>query len=339
MAVAFSPDSRRLASAGASASGCGVNHLWDVTTGEPAWSADDHSMEELAVSFAPDGSLLATAGADGLITLRDPLTGSLGRNLEGHKGGATSVAFSGDGAVVCAGASDERAYLWEVRTGRLIRTIRPSKPLQELALQGHERLITSVALSADGGTLVTCSGSESPEYGDRQVRVWDSRSGELRREFSRPQSRGRFVALSSDGTVLATNGTGKSIALWEVKTGRLLGELVGHPHAPQSAAFSADGRLLVSGADYRTTMVWEVATRRLLTTLVTFSEGHPGKATDDWLAYSPDGFYDGSSDVGRYLVWWLGGALRTPDTLGPQLHRPDRLASALKKSVPRPVSP
>jgi hypothetical protein len=96
---------------------------------------------------------------------------------------------------------------------------------------------------------------------------------------------------------------------------------------------------LVSGADYRTAMVWEVPTGRLLATLVTFTESHPGKAADDWLAYSPDGFYDGSSDVDRYLVWWLGGALRTPDTLGPQLRRPDRLASALKKPLPKPASP
>jgi WD40 repeat protein len=339
MAVAFSPDSRRVASAGASASGSGVIQLWDVATGEPVWSADGHAAEALAVAFAPDGSSLATAGANGLITLRDPRTSSIVRTLEGHQSGVTSVAFSGDGAIVCGGGADEGAYLWEVRTGRLIRTIRPTKSLWALFPRGHQRLITSVAVSADGGTLVTCSGSGSPEYGDRLVRVWDTRSGELQREFSRPQSRGRFVALSPDGTVLATNGVGKSIALWDVKTGRLLTELVGHPHPPQSAAFSADGRLLVSGADYRTAMVWEVPTRRLLATLVTFSESRPGTATDDWLAYTPDGFYDGSSDVDRYLVWWFGGALRTADTLGPQLHRPDRLASALKKSLPKPVSP
>jgi WD40 repeat protein len=338
MAVAFSPDSRRVASAGASASGRGAIHLWDVATGAPAWSADDHSTEALAVAFAPDGSLLATAATDGLITLRDPLTGSVVRNLEGHEGGATSVGFSGDGAIVCAGDADEGAYVWEVRTSRLIRTIRSTRS-HELAFQGHERLITSVALNAEGGTLVTCSSSESQEFGDRHVRVWDTHTGELEREFFRPQNAGRFVALSPDGTVLATSGSGKAIALWNMKTGRLLGELVGHPHPPQSAAFSADGRLLVSGADYRTAMVWEVPTRRLLATLVTFSESHPGTGADDWLAYSPDGFYDGSSDVDRYLEWWLGGMLRTPDTLGPQLHCPDRLASALTKSLPKPASP
>ena len=124
---------------------------------------------------------------------------------------------------------------------------------------------------------MTCSGSESSLFGDRLVRVWDAHTGALLREFSRPQNRGRFVTLRTDGATLATSGLGKAIALWDVKTGRLIREFTGHAHPPQSAAFSADGRLLVSGADYRTTKVWEVSTGRLLATLVTFSESGSGK--------------------------------------------------------------
>jgi WD40 repeat protein len=240
------------------------------------------------------------------------------------------VAFSSDGAIVCGGGADKGGYLWEARTGRAIRTIRATRSLRELILPRHERLITSVALSADGQTLVSCSSSASPEYGDRQVRVWDTRVGELRREFSRPQSAGRFVALSSDGTTVATSGSGKAIALWDVRTGRLVRELAGHAHPPQSAMFSADGRLLVSGADYRTTKVWEVATGRLLATMVTFSESRPGAAADDWLAYTPDGFYHGSPGIDRYLAWRVGDELRTTETLGLKLHCPERIESALK---------
>jgi WD40 repeat protein len=329
MAVAFSSDGRLIASAGAGASGAGAIRLWDTATGAPVWSADDRAAEALAIAFAPDGSSLATAGADGQIKLRDPRTGSVVRTLEGHEGGATSMAFSGDGAIICGGGADTAASLWDARTGRAIRPIRPTQSLRELILPGHERLITSVVLSADGGTLVTCSGSASPEYGDRRIRVWDTHTGRLQREFSRPQSAGRFVALSPDGSMVATSGVGKAIALWDVRTGRLIRELVGHPHPPQSAAFSADGRLLVSGADYRTTKVWDVATGRPLVTMLTFSESRPG-AADDWLAYTPDGFYEGSPGIDRFLAWRVGDDLRAPDSLGLQLHCPDRLEAALK---------
>jgi WD40 repeat protein len=338
MAVAFSPDGQLVASAGAGASGSGAIRLWDSATGAPVWSTDDRAAEALAIVFAPDGSSLATADADGLIKLRDPRTGSVVRTLEGHEGGATSVAFSGDGAIVCGGGADEGAYLWEARTGRAIRTIRATRSPRELVHPGHERLITFVALSADGGTLVTCSGSASPVFGDRQVRVWDAHTGQLRREFSRPQSAGRFLALSPDRITLATSGSGKAIALWDVRTGRLVRELVGHPHPAQSATFSADGRLLVSGADYRTTKVWEVATGHLLATMVTFSESQAGPAADDWLAYTPEGFYESSPGIDLYLAWRVGDDLRAPGTVGLRLHRPDRLEAALKPPRSEPDS-
>jgi hypothetical protein len=90
----------------------------------------------------------------------------------------------------------------------------------------------------------------------------------------------------------------------------------------------------VSGGDYRTTKVWEVATGRLLATLLTFSESRPGTSSDDWLAYTPDGSYDGSPGVDRYLAWRVGDDLPTADSLGPQLHRPERVAAALKLAPP-----
>ena len=197
MSVAISPDGRQVASAGAGASGRGAVYLWDVATGAPVWSANEHTTRAIAIAFAPDGSAIASAGDDGTLVLRDPQSGSVVRTLAGHQGGATSVAFTADGAIVCGGGADERAYLWQTRTGRPVRTIGTTTSMGQLLFGRQQALITSVALSADGGTLVTCSGGR--DFGDRQVRVWDTQTGALRREFSRPQSAGRFVALSPDG--------------------------------------------------------------------------------------------------------------------------------------------
>jgi WD40 repeat protein len=192
------------------------------------------------------------------------------------------------------------------------------------------RLFTSVAFSPDGTALATCTTSGTATFGDRRVKLWDSRSGRLLREFERPQSRGRFVAISPDGTILACSGQGKAIALWDLRTGQLLRELVGHPHPPQSAAFSADGRILVSGADYRTVKVWEVASGRLLATLVTFTYDRSAPAAEDWLAFSPENEYAGSPAVDRFLAWRVDGAFWTADRLAPRLHRPDRIESVLR---------
>jgi WD40 repeat protein len=160
------------------------------------------------------------------------------------------------------------------------------------------------------------------------VRFWDAQTGGLKKEFTDKGHGAHPVALSPDGSILAAGG--KSVKLWDVRTGKLLRELSGHLKLTHSITFSADGRLLVSGGSYGTTNVWEVATGRHLVTLFTFSESREGKVVEDWLAYHPDGYYDGSPGIERYLAWRVGGDLLTPDSLGAQLHRPKRLESALK---------
>jgi WD40 repeat protein len=164
------------------------------------------------------------------------------------------------------------------------------------------------------------------------MRLWDARTGELKREFSEPLITGRPMALSPDGAVLATGG--KSIRLWNAQTGEPLRELFGHLKRTQSITFSADGRMLFSGGSYGTTNAWEVATGSHLVTLFAFPERRNGTVEDDWLAYHPDGYYEGSPGVDRLLAWRVGDELLTPETLGPLLHRPERLADTLKLRLP-----
>jgi WD40 repeat protein len=337
LAVALSPDGRRLASGGGSNGGPGILRLWDTATGTPVWSADDQAAEVLAIAYAPDGSSMATAAADGLVKLRDPATGAVRQTLAGHAGGATALAFSADGALLACSEGHGTTRLWEARTGRPLRICKAagSQAAAAASEPGH-RLFISLALSPDGGTLVTNTGGAGSFF-DEPVRFWDTHTGELRKEFADKQHGAHPVALSPDGSILAAGG--KTIKLWDMRTGKLLRELFGYLKITESIAFSADGRLLVSGGSYGTTNVWEVATGRHLVTLFTFSESREGKILEDWLAYHPDGYYDGSPGIERYLAWRVGDDLQVPDSVGTQLHRPDRIESALKLVRPKPDSP
>jgi RNA polymerase sigma factor (sigma-70 family) len=335
MAVALAPDGRRVAGGGGSAGAAGVVRLWDTATGAPVWSTDDHMAEVLAIAYAPDGSSVATAAADGLVELRDPATGSVRQTLAGHSGGATSLAFSADGALLACVDGHGATRLWEARRGRLLRTCKVAGSQATIAGDPGHRLSTSLALSPDGGTLITNAGGVGSFF-DEPVRFWDTRTGKLKKEFADKQHGAHPVALSPDGSILAAGG--KTVKLWDARSGKLLRELIGHLKITQSITFSADGRLLVSGGSYGTTNVWEVASGRHLVTLFTFSENRDGKVVDDWLAYHPDGYYDGSPGVERYLAWRVGDDLQTPDSLGARLRRPDRIESVLKLSPPKPGS-
>ena len=116
--------------------------------------------------------------------------------------------------------------------------------------------------------------------------------------------------------------------LWDA-SGERLHDFLGYLKNA-AIAFSADGRLLFASGSYGTTNVWEVASGQHLVTLFAFPDNRNGKIVDEWLAYHPDGFYHGSPGADRHLAWRRGEELLTPQTLGPQLHRPERVEAALK---------
>jgi WD40 repeat protein len=325
MAVAISSDKRQVAGGGAQASGAGFVHVWNAATGKLAWSAKEHAKEVLALAFENGGRWLATAAADGWVTIRDARSGRLVRSLADHKGGATSLAFTPDGNTLICGEAHGGTRIWDVRSGRLLHNCRAASSAGETFT--IDRLMNSIGLTRDGRTLATCASSVNNEFVD-QVRIWDVRTGVVMRDFSAENIHGRPMALSPDGSIVATGG--KAVQLWDVRTGKKLRQLFGHLKRTQSIVFSADGRRVFAGGSYGTTNIWDVATGRHLLTLFAFTANGNDAAVDDWLAYTPQGFYAGSPNIDRYLGWRAGEEFFTAEALGSQLHKPEQVEAALR---------
>jgi sugar lactone lactonase YvrE len=224
-----------------------------------------HRGSVLAVSFAPDGKVLASSSRDRTIKLWDPATGALKRTLTEHRADVYDVTFSPRGDLLASGSADKTVKLWDARTGKVIRT-----------LEGHTDIVRSVAFSPDQKTLASASV-------DRTVRLWDVTTGKLQRTLEGHRARVKSVAYAPDGAILASASSDQTIRLWEERTGQVKRVLAGHTSDLECIAFSPDGKLLASSSNDTTVRLWDLQTGKVRHIL----RGH--RAEVDSVAFAPDG--------------------------------------------------
>jgi WD40 repeat protein len=266
--VCFSPDGKRLATAGEDRR----VRFWDVATGAEV-VPQGHDGPVNGVAFSPDGKVLASAGGDGTVRLWDLATGKWQRTLTGHEKGVVSVAFHKGGKLLASGSNDGTVRLWDLasdtsralpgRPGQAVHVVfsfdggRLAAAAGELAKlwdadTGKLRLEVPVSASAwciafspDGNTLAAGTG-------DGTVRRWDVAAG-----WEMPAVKGdrggpiRCLAFHPTDPLLATGGPpgDSSLRLWGLDPPREVQRLEGHTGAVVSCLWRADGRLLISAAE------------------------------------------------------------------------------------------
>jgi WD40 repeat protein len=234
--LAFSPDGRTLATAGAER----PIRLWSLPAGLEAgcYPTDDHDVR--ALRYAGDGRLLAAGFSLAKVRLWEPVSGKDVRRFTGHeaglgafrgqKNGVVTLALSPDGSRLAAALSDHTIRVWEPD---------PEKPCR--VLPGRGSWAAPLAFSPDGSLLAAA-------YPDDRLRLWEVASGREVRAIPTPQSPRAALAFAPDGAEVAAGMYG-SVGIWDVATGREVRRLRGHEGAVLAVAYSADGRLLATGCE------------------------------------------------------------------------------------------
>jgi WD40 repeat protein len=258
---------------------------WDADSGEGREIVASATRGFTALARAQSGSetRLILAGADELIRVHDASTGALVRMLEGHTGGnIQGVAMSADGEAVYSGGVELWTRQWNGRTGSAGRVY-----------SGHPSGTAAVAVSSDGGRLITTLGGAN-----HAVRVWRTATGVLERELEGSTDWILAAVFSPDGRRVAAGGYDRAVIVWDVETGAQLHRLTGHTASVRALAFSPDGRELASGGDDHSVRVWDLATEQPLPMT---DEAYSGIRA---VAFAPSGReLMGATEDGRVLFW------------------------------------
>jgi WD40 repeat protein len=250
-AVSVSPDSKLLAAGGDD----GYARVWEIATGKLILAWIGHNEVISSLTFSPDGKHLAVASCslpseETRIRLREIATGRIGRTITAAK--LSTIAFSPDSRSLAV--AEGPVKIWELATGKLQQTLKPA--------HGD---VSHLAFSADGKILAAGGGHYIAQGGGTiqiaQAWVWDVETGKLRRSFTDLNTWMRSIALSPDGTRLATGCTGREkregprswvpseLKVWDTATGRELWALHGGPGSVHAIAFAPDGASVVSCED------------------------------------------------------------------------------------------
>ncbi len=315
-AAAFTPDGAWLATAGSD----GTVRIWSVAgKGVYQLAAKAPAVRSLAVSR--DGTLLAAAGADWKIHLWSIARRQELRALTGHSDQINSIAFSPDDIHLASASQDRQIALWKLASGRMEKRFRyrivpravAFSSTGELAaslfdgtirlwdtarwretgvLQGHFRMVDTLAFSPDGQILA--SGSD-----DWTVALWDVSARQKITTLSEHSRPIKAVAFAGNGATLVAGSEDETISLWHIVPQLYVSSFEAHEGAVRSLAFSPGGQALVSAGEDGMIRVWDVETHRQL-----YEFPHLHDDAVYAVAFTPGGRYLLSAGRDHRIVVW-----------------------------------
>ncbi len=285
-ALAFSPDSKRLYSAGLDK----VVNVWNTAAAVRdlrrtrllergiRWPVNRGLRGAIyALAVAPSDGLLAVGGYGasnelGELWLVDPVQGKLVKVLRGHRQSIASLAFSADGKWLASLDYAGRGLLWQ--RGDWKSTALADD--DETAHPAHAARIAAQAqlrpLAVLGNTHVVLpqfqdiGGDGLPRWRLKKISVHDVTQFELL-----PTLHGGMVAAlasSADGHRLASADLQGNLWLWETAQ-QARPTVLAQRQLVRALAFSPDGQTLVAGtastSDRSELQIWDVPTARLRT--------------------------------------------------------------------------
>ncbi|SAM04289.1 hypothetical protein [Absidia glauca] len=182
----FTPDGKKIVSVSEDTSMI----IWDPKSAvaEYRLSGDDarfHPEPITSMAVNKDSSLVISGSMDGKARLVNISNGSIVASLENHTESIETADFCDVLALAATGSVDGTISIWDVQTQRLRSTL------------SHEDAIIKVKFVHNSPLLVSCSA-------DRNVKMWDARTGVCVKSWQGHRDAVLDIDVSSDGQTVVT---------------------------------------------------------------------------------------------------------------------------------------
>ncbi|HKM55678.1 MAG TPA: caspase family protein, partial [Isosphaeraceae bacterium] len=280
----------------------------------------------ISLTFSADSrTLLFTRGLPPFTcSLLDLATGEERVRFGLHSNTVQDGALSPDGTLAATtGGNDNETFIWRLTDAAVVHRI-----------ASHGRLVWAVAWDPDGESLAWGNTGKSISHNDRGplerafrlagLELSDELSPDLRRatptlgtlrlelagtalvvkegvdtvttiKMADPRNRILCYTLLPGDHVAV--GADAGLYLFDARSGKQLRTFVGHTGTVWAIAPSPDGRYLLSGSNDQTLRIWDLPSQASTPLLSIFVAG------DDWVAWSPAGYY-AASPGGEQLMGW-----------------------------------
>ncbi|MCI0379283.1 MAG: hypothetical protein L0215_16865 [Gemmataceae bacterium] len=219
-----------------------IINLWDLASGKHLGSMKGHTDRIPALVWHPGGEMLISAGWDTSARIWNVKNLESELILNYHATQVTALALSADGVLLASADSAPVVHIWDFVHRKLLHQIR-----------GLEGEIRCLALARDGRTLAL--------GGERIIHLWDPITGKaLAGVGPRGQAQAR-LAVSPDGSRLATNGGGTAARVWNLASHQVVCRLPDEAGV-HGLAFSPDGKLIAGAAETHVRL-WDASTGQI----------------------------------------------------------------------------